>query len=127
MWKFITQSSTHTLALNFWALRAGYLPASRPLWVHRWHYGVDNHVADLDVVASGAEVTYDSPDKYESSLKLSIKSLSMLESAIFEETVEYGLTFYRAFRNYATAAVTDTIKQITGRDPISFNQFLKQI
>jgi uncharacterized protein YbjT (DUF2867 family) len=43
------------------------------------------------------------------------------------ETVEYGLTLYRAFRNYATAAVTDTVKQILGRDPISFRQFLKLI
>ncbi|GJH05921.1 NmrA family NAD(P)-binding protein [Paraburkholderia terrae] len=43
------------------------------------------------------------------------------------ETIEYGLTLYRAFRNHATAAVSDSIKKITGRDPISFKQFLKRV
>ena len=43
------------------------------------------------------------------------------------ETIEYGLTLYRVFRNYATAAVSDTIKKITGRNPISFKQFLKRV
>jgi uncharacterized protein YbjT (DUF2867 family) len=41
------------------------------------------------------------------------------------ETINYGLTLYRSFTNYATAAVTDGFKQATGRDPISFSQYLE--
>jgi uncharacterized protein YbjT (DUF2867 family) len=40
------------------------------------------------------------------------------------ESVEYGLTLYRSYRNYATAAVTDAFKQVTGRDPRTLKQFL---
>jgi uncharacterized protein YbjT (DUF2867 family) len=41
-----------------------------------------------------------------------------------EESIEYGLTLYRAYRNHATAAITDGFKQVTGRDPMSFRAFL---
>lgn len=40
------------------------------------------------------------------------------------ESVAYGLTLYRAYRNHATAAVTDAFRQATGRDPMSFSAFL---
>jgi NAD(P)H dehydrogenase (quinone) len=40
------------------------------------------------------------------------------------ESLEYGLTLYRSYRNYATAAVTDAFKQATGRDPVSLSAFL---
>jgi uncharacterized protein YbjT (DUF2867 family) len=40
------------------------------------------------------------------------------------QTAEYGVTLYRAFRNYATAAITDSFEQVTGRPPQSFSAFL---
>jgi len=40
------------------------------------------------------------------------------------ESVEYGLTLYRAFRNQTTAAVTDGFRQATGREPLPFATFL---
>jgi uncharacterized protein YbjT (DUF2867 family) len=40
------------------------------------------------------------------------------------ESVEYGLTLYRAYRNHATAAVTDGFRQATGSEPMSFKAFL---
>ncbi len=40
------------------------------------------------------------------------------------ETIQYGATLYRAVRNQATAAVTDGFRQATGRDPMTFKQFL---
>jgi uncharacterized protein YbjT (DUF2867 family) len=40
------------------------------------------------------------------------------------ESLDYGLALYRAYRNHATAAVTDAFKQITGRDPVSLSAFL---
>ena len=40
------------------------------------------------------------------------------------DTINYGLTLYKAFRNYATAAVTDSFFQVTGRQPLSFKAFL---
>ncbi len=40
------------------------------------------------------------------------------------ESVEYGLTLYRAFRNHTTAAVTDGFRQATGREPLRFATFL---
>jgi uncharacterized protein YbjT (DUF2867 family) len=40
------------------------------------------------------------------------------------ESVEYGLTLYRAFRNQTTAAVTDGFRQATGREPLRFATFL---
>lgn len=41
-----------------------------------------------------------------------------------EESVEYGLVLYRAYRNHATAAITDGFKQVTGREPLSFGAYL---
>jgi uncharacterized protein YbjT (DUF2867 family) len=40
------------------------------------------------------------------------------------ETIQYGSTLYRAVRNQTTAAVTDGFRQATGRDPMTFKQFL---
>lgn len=40
------------------------------------------------------------------------------------QTTEYGLTLYRAYRNNATAAITDSFKQATSREPRSFKAFL---
>ncbi len=40
------------------------------------------------------------------------------------ETIQYGATLYRAVRNQTTAAVTDGFRQATGRDPMTFKQFL---
>lgn len=40
------------------------------------------------------------------------------------ETIDYGITLYQVYRNDATAPVTDGFKQATGRDPITFRQFL---
>lgn len=40
------------------------------------------------------------------------------------ESVDYGLTLYRAYRNQATAAITDGFRQATGRDPVDFATFL---
>ena len=41
------------------------------------------------------------------------------------ETIEYGLTLYGAVRNHATAAITDSFKQATLRNPQSFEEFLE--
>lgn len=40
------------------------------------------------------------------------------------ESRHYGLTLYRSYRNFATAAVTDAFAQVTGREPRSFRIFL---
>jgi uncharacterized protein YbjT (DUF2867 family) len=40
------------------------------------------------------------------------------------ETIQYGSTLYRAVRNQTTAAVTDGFRQATGRDPMTFKEFL---
>ena len=40
------------------------------------------------------------------------------------ETIRYGLTLYKAFADNATAAVTDGFRQATGRDPMTFRDFL---
>lgn len=40
------------------------------------------------------------------------------------ESIEYGKSLYRAFRNQTTAAVTDGFRQATGRDPMTFATFL---
>jgi uncharacterized protein YbjT (DUF2867 family) len=40
------------------------------------------------------------------------------------ESLKYGLTLYRSYRNHATAAVTDAFRQVTGRDPVSLSAFL---
>lgn len=40
------------------------------------------------------------------------------------QTIDYGLTLYRAFRNYTTAAITDGFQQAAGREPMSFKAFL---
>ncbi len=40
------------------------------------------------------------------------------------ESVDYGLSLYRAYRNQATAAITDGFRQATGRDPVDFATFL---
>jgi len=40
------------------------------------------------------------------------------------ESLQYGLTLYRSYRNHATAAVTDAFRQVTGREPMSFSTFL---
>jgi uncharacterized protein YbjT (DUF2867 family) len=40
------------------------------------------------------------------------------------ESIEYGLTLYRSYRNQATAAITDGFRQVVGRDPVSFRAFL---
>lgn len=40
------------------------------------------------------------------------------------QTAEYGVTLYRAFRNYATAAITDSFEQVTGRQAQTFSAFL---
>jgi len=40
------------------------------------------------------------------------------------ESLDYGMVLYRAYRNQATAAVTDAFKQVTGREPVTFRAFL---
>lgn len=47
------------------------------------------------------------------------------ERGLPDETITYILTLYESFANYATAAVTDGLKQATGRDPISFRNYLE--
>jgi uncharacterized protein YbjT (DUF2867 family) len=44
-----------------------------------------------------------------------------------EESAAYGLTLYRAYRNHATAAVTDGFFQLTGRNPESFSAYLARV
>jgi uncharacterized protein YbjT (DUF2867 family) len=46
------------------------------------------------------------------------------EQGLSDETITFILTLYESFANYATAAITDGLKQATGRDPISFRDFL---
>lgn len=41
-----------------------------------------------------------------------------------QESIDYGTTLYRAFRNHATAAITDGFRQATGREPVDFATFL---
>jgi uncharacterized protein YbjT (DUF2867 family) len=41
-----------------------------------------------------------------------------------DESIAYGLTLYRSYRDFATAAITDGFRQATGRDPITLAQFL---
>lgn len=44
--------------------------------------------------------------------------------ALPDESAQYGRTLYRAFRNHATAAITDGFLQVTGREPMSLHDFL---
>lgn len=75
-------------------------------------------VADLLSAHLKHEVTY---------RPLSEKQLlaAYTERGLSAETIDYGFTLYRSYRNHATAAVTDGFKQVTGRDPLGFDQFLR--
>lgn len=80
---------------------------------------LDHHeVADLLTTAVGRRITYD-PKTLEE-LK------AMYESqGLPPKTIAYGLTLYKAFADNTTAAVTDGFRQATGRDPMTFTEYLQ--
>jgi uncharacterized protein YbjT (DUF2867 family) len=63
------------------------------------------------------------PVKYDPITEDQLKQ-AYISKGLAPQTVEYGLTLYRAVKNQATAAITDSFQQVTGSEPKTFEAFL---
>jgi uncharacterized protein YbjT (DUF2867 family) len=78
---------------------------------------------DHQHVASLLSRKLSKPVSYDSITEEQLRQV-YISKGLAPQTIEYGLTLYRAVRNQATAAITDSFKQATGREPKTFEAFL---